>query len=602
MTRFIRFRLYSVLSLVLFLIALLAINPSTLFAQNGDVDTDKDGLSDFQETYKYLTDPQNPDSDGDGTPDGGWLERREYQYTVRSIVQVLRPVTPEYLNDDYQDVRVLDETDRYFELEVIHYPFNKVSEAISASENWREDTKALSKWIEPGPSNDWTVDMQKSLVAKLKSTGINIDTLNDKQLVEQVSRWLCDHAKHKEGFTSFLTAWDDDGNPYVPDALLDAAKRGMNQSNGDMKEQFEREVSAAGMFKHQQRGSCTSSAIYLNGCFKALGIPTRTILCIPIIDASDDREMAMINNIQQLGVRQHLKTSLRRLKNSWSSHTFNEVYVDGRWRRLNYNKLGQGIYDKNLFGLITHVATVNDWADAKAHQTIGVRQKIEGSRDNFGGSNPYSTISLRDQVGEHCQLDFPEPTRAQPHLVEKIYWTDDDDLLKTIRENCKRRGRFGFIAKVSGCGGKYEFLDFLSEADLQVSLAPPADADKPSLNIAFNPGCFWIDNGCAYIYLPFNGDARGKLVKGIEYKFQPRSDKLQTGWKLKDELVATRRSEANLDGHRALTPDPSTSGILPARPVPQQNESRHPRRYVLPRNRIEQTTLSLMAKTSCRHN
>ena len=62
-----------------------------------EVDTDGDGLSDFHETHKYLTDPNKADSDGDGTADGDWLERREYQYTVRSVAHVMKPVTPEYL-------------------------------------------------------------------------------------------------------------------------------------------------------------------------------------------------------------------------------------------------------------------------------------------------------------------------------------------------------------------------------------------------------------------------------------------------------------------------------------------------------------------------
>ncbi|MEL7499650.1 MAG: transglutaminase domain-containing protein [Planctomycetota bacterium] len=543
MARFIQCKNCYALSFAALLIAFLATSPSTLIAQNRVVDTDNDGLSDFHETFKHLTDPQNPDSDGDGTPDGDWLERREYQYTIRSVVQVLRPVTPEYLNDDYQDARVLDETERYFELEVIHYPFNKVSKTIPANENWREDTKSLGMWTEPGPSNDWTPKMQQELMTKLKASGIDTDTLNDKQLVEQASRWLCNHAKHEDGFTSFLTAWDESGKPYVPDALLDSAKRGMNQKNRELKDQFEREVSAAGMFKHQQRGSCTSSAIYLNGCFKALGIPTRTVLCIPVIDAGDEREMAMLNNIRQLAVRQHLRRSLEPLKNSWSSHTFNEVYVGGRWRRLNYHELGQGIYDKNLYGLITHVATVNDWADAKAHETIGMRQKTNNAQDIFGGNNPYSTISLRDQIGKHCELNLPEPAPVKPHLVEKIYWTDDEALPNSIRENCKRRGRFGLIAVVSGCGDQREFRSFLGQADLRVHLAPSANADKPTINITFDPGCFWLSNDTAYIYVPIAAENRRELVKDIKYSFQPQSDKLETGWKLEDELGVTRKKD-----------------------------------------------------------
>ena len=104
-----------------FLSLTLILLPLCCFA---DQDADGDGLSDFHEQFKYLTNPNDPDSDRDGILDGDWQERREYQYIVRSVVQVMRPVTIEFLNDDYQDARVLDETDDYVELEVIHYPFN----------------------------------------------------------------------------------------------------------------------------------------------------------------------------------------------------------------------------------------------------------------------------------------------------------------------------------------------------------------------------------------------------------------------------------------------------------------------------------------------
>ena len=33
-------------------------------------DHEKDGLTDFQETHKYMTNPQKADSDDDGIPDG----------------------------------------------------------------------------------------------------------------------------------------------------------------------------------------------------------------------------------------------------------------------------------------------------------------------------------------------------------------------------------------------------------------------------------------------------------------------------------------------------------------------------------------------------
>lgn len=41
-------------------------------ARSDVIDTDGDGLSDFQEIHKYLTDPAKNDTDGDGVPDGDW--------------------------------------------------------------------------------------------------------------------------------------------------------------------------------------------------------------------------------------------------------------------------------------------------------------------------------------------------------------------------------------------------------------------------------------------------------------------------------------------------------------------------------------------------
>src|SRR6185295_18576100 len=74
-----------------------------------DLDSDHDGLCDFQELHKYGTDPHKADSDGDGIPDGDWEERREYAYTVRVLMQVLPPCDPSTMSDDYQDVRILEQ-------------------------------------------------------------------------------------------------------------------------------------------------------------------------------------------------------------------------------------------------------------------------------------------------------------------------------------------------------------------------------------------------------------------------------------------------------------------------------------------------------------
>lgn len=524
-----------------------------LSASGQDLDTDGDGLSDFHETYKYFTDPMDKDTDGDGTHDGDWLERREYQYSVRSIVQVMKPVTIEFLNDDYQDARLLDETDSYAELEVIHYPFNNVASSLTADKNWRDTIQNssldLAKWLKPGPTADWTPKLQKEILDALKKDGIKLEPLSDQQVVQKVSKWLLKRAKFEDGFSCFSTAFDAQGRPYIPEDLKEHVGKG---SDLTPELQWEREVSAAGMFRNKMRGSCSSSAIYLNGCLRAVGVPTRTILCIPIVDASDDSEVEMIRRLKQSGVRQQLLAAILPLKGSWASHTYNEVYVGGRWRRLNYDRLGQNTFDPGLFGLMTHVATFHDWADARMHETIGRRQTI-GTGDLFGGPNPYSTISLRDEIGVHCEVDLPD-AEVETVTVERIRWTDSPDLPEEIRDNCERRGRFGLIADVTGFRDQDSVRNFLAQADLRVYMdvadsgsegqSDDANEKRPMrLGVGFDAGCYWLSNNLLRIYVPFGKGDQRDLVTGVTYRFRPRNDNQDYRWRIPADLTVVRENE-----------------------------------------------------------
>src|SRR5262249_59770793 len=98
-----------------------------------DADTDGDGLSDYQEVHKYRTDPAKSSTAGDGVSDGDWQRRREFTYTIRTVVKVMPPVNVACLNDDYQDARVLARGGNFIELEMIHYPLNTNAEAIRSN-------------------------------------------------------------------------------------------------------------------------------------------------------------------------------------------------------------------------------------------------------------------------------------------------------------------------------------------------------------------------------------------------------------------------------------------------------------------------------------
>ena len=47
------------------------------------------------------------------------------------------------------------------------------------------------------------------------------------------------------------------------------------------------------MFANRTHGSCTSSAVYLTTCLRALGIPTRMVLAIPMVDGNDQAQLAL---------------------------------------------------------------------------------------------------------------------------------------------------------------------------------------------------------------------------------------------------------------------------------------------------------------------
>jgi beta-lactamase regulating signal transducer with metallopeptidase domain/peroxiredoxin/protocatechuate 3,4-dioxygenase beta subunit len=328
-------------------------------------DADGDGLSDFQEAHKYLTDPTTRDSDGDGTPDGDWTERREYTYSVRSVFRFLPPLDEAALNDAFQDARVLRQTSDYVEIEVIHYPLATVDESIDENRSWRQDYAHLTEYLAPGATTNWDEPMRRALLAELKADGIDVDTLSDKQTVERVARWLLKKSRYLgKVFTTFYVHCPN-GKPEVFPGLEDAYRHEFerDQDNYDwtLDEHFDHEVLGKGMFYNKTHGSCTSTAVYLTTVLRALGIPTRMVLVSPAVDASDREQILMAKKgITHHRVRETILAGLRKSSHGFTNHTLNEVYVGNRWVRLDSSALGPSIFGVHHFGLQTHLYTIDD--------------------------------------------------------------------------------------------------------------------------------------------------------------------------------------------------------------------------------------------------
>lgn len=522
-------------------IALLAVAA----APGVEPDSDGDGIADFREVHKHATDPRSKDSDGDGVPDGEWNERSEFAYTVRTVVRVLKPVDASVLEDDFQDARVVWETDRIVEMEVIHYPFATVNDAIAPDPNWRKSIgrSVEKKWLEPGPTANFDAELARAIAADLKNEGVDAEKLDDKALVEAASRFLLQRAECHDGFSTFLTTFEK-GRPRIPGVLAPAAERGRAEMRTTNEEQWKREIFAKGMYESRARGSCTSSAIYLNGCLRALGIPTRIVLCIPAVDANDESEMALVRtNVKHPVVRRTILKALEGARGAWTSHTFNEVFVGGRWRRLNYDRLGQGILDEGYLGLMTHIGTYRDWADADMPATWGLRQGLEKYDDEFGGPNPYSAVSIEDRMGAHAKETIPTEAEAAAApaslVIERLVWNDSPSEPEGFRKlvaSASASGGYTLLGRVAGRPEWDAFERFTESADSRFFLE--ADGHAP-IGFAAHGGGVTYEGGTWVVFDLGTGD-RAAIVPGVAYRLRPRNERESHRWIVAAGLTIAR--------------------------------------------------------------
>lgn len=446
--------------------------------EEADPDSDGDGLPDFQEVHKYRTDPRNEDTAGKGVSDGQWHGRREFTYSVRAVIRVMRPYNVKALDDDYQDVRVLVEKEEYAELEVVVYPLNSNAEAIKGNRNWKKDYAGMEEYLASGVTTNWDEAMRKDLLRELATDSIEPDKLTDKEVVEQVSRWLFKRSKHRNMFCTFYVGFPD-GKPAVLPGLEKAFERDKGDPTWTVQQEFEHELLGKEMFANKTLGTCTSTAIYQTTVLRALGIPTRMILCIPLADGSDAAQVEMVEKgLTHHQVRHDASLGVRAGGNSFSSHTFCGVFVGGRWQRLNSTTLGQNVLERNYLGLMIKVHTFNDLSEANLAATWGTRY-AKGLRDDvFKHSNPYCLLNVSDHFGKYASV--PNPPAAKEHeRPQRAPWFSAGPAWKELEKVAASRGRslysfnhaaahYDTILSKSQPGSTIVFLFALDHADRNI--------------------------------------------------------------------------------------------------------------------------------------
>jgi RNA polymerase sigma factor (sigma-70 family) len=515
-----------------------------------DPDTDGDGLTDFQEVHKYLTNPKTRDTASKGTPDGDWRQRREFNYSVRAVIRIMRPYNLKALTDDYQDVRVLKETKEFAELEVVVYPFNSNAEAISGNPTWKKDYAGMTEHLAPGVTTNWDEAMRKDLLRELADDGIDPDRLADKEVVEQVSRWLFKRSRHRNMFCTFYVGFAG-GKPEVLPGLEKAFEKDKGDPKWTTREQLEHELFGKQMFASKTYGTCTSTAVYQTTVLRTLGIPTRMILCIPLADGSDPAQIDLIDRgLTNHRVRCDATLGAIAGGSSFASHTFCEAFVGGRWRRLNYTKLGQNVLEQNYLGLMVHVHTFNDLSEAKLAETWGTRY-AKGQRDDaFPHGNPYRLLEVSDHFGQHARVPNPPAAHELTAVtIDKAYWPKDAipevrALIPRLQAETEvlpmQDPRFFVHCRewLDDAGDYLQYKLFMRRADRAFVLKAK---DQPDVTCEVSMSFYTQHSrNLCELEIVVPSAEYAKMAQGVAYALHPVNGKKGFQWKVADGVRVTR--------------------------------------------------------------
>jgi hypothetical protein len=397
-------------------------------------------------------------------------------------MRILKPVRVADMNDDYQDARLLSQDRDSCTVQITYYPFNKNREAISESPNWRHDDAGMTDYLRPTPTENWDEAMRRDLIAKLKADGIDPDRLTDRELVQRVSTWALQRAQTTQAFSAWYVSFPN-GRPVVPASLRTAFNQEKPAPDWSDQRMFDQEVLGKQMYYGRVHGACTSSSVYLATILRALGIPTRIVVCIPPVDPNDPAQVKQfLAQIHHHAVHDAVENGITGAR-GWSNHLFNEVYVGRHWVRLNYNTLGQNILDQHYFGLLTHIYTCNSLSEMPLADTWGRRYALyENSpaiTPRLTSVNPYMLLSVSDHFGRNAQIANPVVVRPDLHTatVIGIYGQDSAAIPDPVKKMAGPNDLFILIREWLPDQDYHQLRRFIARASHRILLKAPGHPD-----------------------------------------------------------------------------------------------------------------------------
>jgi len=458
------------------------------------------------------------------------FQKSEYSLTL--VLQLAKPFSIEDMNDDYQSARILHQDQDSAIVEVVHHPLAKPA-PIRENAHWKRDDAGMTRYLRPTPSENWDAQMQRDLLAELQQAGIDPNRLTDLQLVTQVSRWAKERSTFVRPFTTFFVHFPK-GVPEVYGPLRKAFDQEKPSPETTDQVMFENEVLGKQMFYGRKHGACTSYAVYQATILRALGIPTRIVVCVPPADANEGAQKELLlksirHNAVRATIRHGLSRTGSREHGTFSDHMFNEVYVGRRWVRLNYEALGQAPLDPHYLGLMTHILTASSLSEIPLAQTWGARYaELPQAAPPLSSANPYRLLAVREHLDPGAANPEAEDEHKAVHVIQ-AFWRD---ALPEFVEAAAMDPRTDFFLGIQEYipDYTYQLSDFMGHASQGFLLTAPGHPDLHARWSGRTMNSGSTGHRYALFGMGIEKADRALFVPGQDYAVQPLENRAVYTW------------------------------------------------------------------------
>ena len=353
-------------------------------------DTDADGLTDYEEYCKYKTDPTLADSDGDGTPDAEWNERREYTYSIRAVLELKSPWNLEAMNDLFQDARLVEKAvgnSAYDKVEVILYPYASPI-LLPTPYPYQLTSEAFRKYIQPTTDLNYSTEMQIEIQRILSGATHALDVLA--RLQHEISQMKLTTPL----YAPFVYTYKQQGELVTDRTFFQSIDQEVTESEID--EALAVNYFGDSMFKRKQYGACISRARLFASMLRAVGIPARVTMGVPMIyyykgTGEWKRLMKNLNNEAVTGSFAYEKPSAPN-EVAIVGHSQVEVYLNNHWIRLGY-QINEGPLFAGTDKVFIKIIDAADFTEVDFTKTWSPIQWVK--------ERPYKTIELSDQAAKY---------------------------------------------------------------------------------------------------------------------------------------------------------------------------------------------------------